>query len=119
MARLQKFCPTCGKPADEKNRTNLPAPLNISIINLQCGHSYTEKIAEKKDWEMVETFPIGGPQVKLFPIKGEGYEFAKNANFRALIGDEPGLGKTFQADVCLRLHSEELTPCLIMSASLL
>lgn len=68
---------------------------------------------------MVETFPIGGPVVKLFPYQGEGYEFAKNANFRALIGDEPGLGKTFQADVCLRLHGEELTPCLIVCKSAL
>lgn len=119
MARLQKECPVCLKPADEKSRTLLPAPLNINIINLKCGHSYTEKLQDKKEWELVETFPEYGPVYKLFGYQGEGYEFARTANFRVLIGDEPGLGKTAQADVCVRLHSDELLPCLLICKSAL
>lgn len=120
MARIQKHCPICNLPADEKSHTLLPAPLNLIVINLKCGHSYTEKIEELKDWEKIETYDtFGGAKYKLFPYQGEGYQFAKDSNFRTLIGDEPGLGKTFQAYACIRLHPELLTPALVVCKSAL
>lgn len=120
MARIQKTCPVCNKPADEHDHLILPSPINLLLINLKCGHSYTEKIEEKKDWEKVETYEMfGGKNYKLFPYQGEGYEFARESGFRTLIGDEPGLGKTAQAFTCIRLHPEELTPALIVCKSAL
>lgn len=114
MAKLQEKCPVCGKKAIEKSHTLLEA-FQVHIINLECGHSITRKIEKKKDWEEIETF--FGAKAKLYPYQGEGYEFARESGFRCLIGDEPGLGKTFQADACLRLHPETLLPALIICKS--
>lgn len=109
--KLTKLCPVCKKPADEVKRQLLP-DFHLAIIALQCGHSYSEKIEPKKNWEEIETY--FGKKVHLYPYQGEGYEFAREANFRCLIGDEPGLGKTFQGYTCLRLHPETLLPALIV-----
>lgn len=121
MARIQKQCPICNLPADEKSHTLLPAPINLRIVNLVCGHSYTEAIAAKKDWEKITTYPqfTSGKEHHLFPYQGLGYEFARESGFRCLIGDEPGLGKTYQALACIRLHPELLTPALIVCKSAL
>lgn len=121
MARIQKTCPVCNKPADEKSHTLLPDPINLRVVNLVCGHSYTEKIAQIQDWEKIETYPEfnSGKKFKLFPYQGAGYEFARQSGFRCLIGDEPGLGKTAQALVPIRLHPELLTPALIVCKSAL
>ena len=119
MARIQNKCPICNVYADEKDHTLLPSPINLRVVNLVCGHSYTEKIEPQKDWEKVETFENFGKKHKLFKYQGEGYEFARESGFRALIADEPGLGKTFQALVCIRLHPELLTPTLIVCKSAL
>lgn len=114
MAKLTKLCNTCHKPADEVSRKVL-ADFHLTIISLKCGHSYSEKILPKKNWEELETG--FGRKAKLYPYQGLGYEFARAANFRALIADEPGLGKTFQALACIKLHPDELLPCLFVVKS--
>jgi SNF2 family DNA or RNA helicase len=119
MPKLTKYCPVCNTPADEKSFTVIPPPINLKVINLKCGHSYTEKIEELKEWQKIETYEMYGKKIKLFPYQGLGYEFARESGFRALIADEPGLGKTFQAYSCLRLHPEILTPCLVVCKSAL
>jgi SNF2 family DNA or RNA helicase len=47
----------------------------------------------------------------------EGMQFLEDAGFRALLADEMGLGKTIQAVVPIKLHSELLTPALILCKS--
>lgn len=108
---LSKQCPICNKKADEVS-TNLLPELLLRIINLKCGHSYTEKLQAKKNWEELETH--FGKKARLYPYQGEGYEFLLSANFRAVLADEPGLGKTFQALAALILHQEQLCPALVV-----
>lgn len=111
MAKLQNKCETCGKLLIEKSVELLP-DFGIKMVTPECGHSYTLPIHEKAEWEDVETF--FGRKDKLFAYQGAGYEFVRDANFRALIGDAPGLGKTAQSLVTVRLHPDILTPCLVV-----
>jgi Superfamily II DNA/RNA helicases, SNF2 family len=111
MAKLERLCPTCGKKADEASHTILKE-FSMRIVSLKCGHSYTEKLLKQQPWE--EIVAQFGKQDKLYQYQGIGYEFCRAAGFRALIADEPGLGKTLQTLACLKLHSKELTPCLIV-----
>lgn len=116
MSKLQNQCPRCSKAAIERSRVDL-SDFGFITINLQCGHSYNVKIEEVQDWQKIETLDIY--KRKLFPYQGKGYEFCRKANFRALIADEPGLGKTFQSLACLKLHSTTLLPALIVVKSAL
>lgn len=111
MARIIKACPQCSKPAEEVSHSIL-SKLGLRLVSLKCGHSYTEKLLVKKNWEEVEA-QFGRPD-KPYPYQGLGYEFARDSGFRALIADEPGLGKTLQSLLCLKLHHEELCPALVI-----
>jgi len=116
MARIIKHCNTCGKKSEEVSHEILPI-FKCRIIKLSCGHVYTEKIEEKKNWESMEA--LFGPPHKLRKFQGEGYEFARNSGFRCLIADEPGVGKTLQPFACIKFHPEILTPALIVVKSAL
>lgn len=116
MPKLELTCPVCKKKADEKSHQILKE-LSLRIVNLQCGHSYTEKLLQRKNWEELEA-QYGAPD-HLYPYQGAGYEFARKSGFRALIADEPGLGKTIQTLACLKFHPDELLPCLIIVKSAL
>lgn len=50
----------------------------------------------------------------LFQFQREGVAFIEKANFRALVGDDPGLGKSVQAAYTVRTHRDILTPTLIV-----
>lgn len=116
MAKLQQFCPRCSALAVEKKREEYPF-FGYVKIDLQCGHSYDIVLEKKKDWESIET--LDKYKQKLFKYQGLGYEFCLAANFRALIADEPGLGKTRQSLACLKLHPEKLLPALLVVKSAL
>lgn len=90
MAKLTSFCPRCQNPAIEKSRTVLP-DFGFIVINLECKHSYNIDIEKSANWESIETLDVS--KQKLYHYQGLGYEFCRSANFRALIADEPGLGK--------------------------
>lgn len=110
MAKLLKICPKCNKKTEEISHSLIKA-FNTRLINLSCGHSYTEKLLTAKNWESFEA-QRGIPH-KLRPFQGRGYEFARESGFRCLIADEPGLGKTVQALASIYYHPE-LLPCLIV-----
>lgn len=110
MARILKLCPTCGKKAEEKSH-EVSKFMGTRIVTLTCGHSYTEKLLAKKNWE--EFHAQKGIPYTLRPFQGRGYEFARESGFRCLIADQPGLGKTIQALVSLYFHPE-LLPALIV-----
>ena len=46
--------------------------------------------------------PKSTPSPQLHPYQTRGVEFARSTGFRCLIADEPGLGKTAQALICLK-----------------
>jgi len=115
MAKLTNLCPTCSKPAIEKNRVDF-SDFGFITINLECKHSYNLDVAELQDWQKIET--LDANKHKLFHYQGLGYEFCRKANFRALIADEPGLGKTRQSLACLKLHPELLPALIIVKSAL-
>lgn len=90
MAKVLKICPKCNKKTEEISHSIIKT-FNSRLVNLSCGHSYTEKLLEAKNWESFAA-QRGIPH-KLRPFQGRGYEFARESGFRCLIADEPGLGK--------------------------
>jgi SWI/SNF-related matrix-associated actin-dependent regulator 1 of chromatin subfamily A len=59
-----------------------------------------DEIREKEDTD----FDTGDLLLPLFPFQSVGVEFIDKAGGRALIADQPGLGKTVQAIAYARLH---------------
>ena len=116
MAKLINHCPTCQKLAVERSRNDF-SDFGFITINLECKHSYNVDVVPLAEWEKIET--LDALKQKLFNYQGLGYEFCRRANFRALIADEPGLGKTRQSLACLKLHPTELLPALIVVKSAL
>lgn len=112
MAKLVSFCPTCGQQAKEDNHF-IDEFFNLRVSVLKCGHKIIEDIQAQKDWEMVKS----SQGYTAYPYQGEGYEFAVKSNFRCLIADEPGLGKTIQALLCIKLHIDDLKAILIVVKS--
>ncbi len=104
---LKKRCPTCDKVAIEKSSIDLGT---AKMITLECGHvMFGSSLAASS---AVITSTDGR---SLMPYQLAGVTFAEKANARCLIADEQGLGKTVQAGGLLKLHLEELTPCIIVT----
>lgn len=61
---------------------------------------------------------IPGLAKELFPFQNKGVAFIERRKGRAIIGDEPGLGKTAQALAYLQLHPELRPAFIICPASL-
>lgn len=99
-------CPTCGKIAVEKSCI---AFSTNKLISLECGHIVSESVLAGADYSSI----ISSDGRKLMPYQIEGVKFIEQANGRALIGDEQGLGKTVQALSFVKLHLNELGPVVI------
>lgn len=108
MAKLVQKCPVCGKQAKEISHS-IDDFLGMRFVSYACGHDDILPIEQKKVWEELISRKGHTP----YQYQGEGYEFVVNSNFRALIADEPGLGKTIQALITLKLHKDTLCPALI------
>lgn len=114
MPKLQTSnCSTCGQKAKEKSHS-IDDFLNLRFVELQCGHIVIEPISESREWELLTSHE----GYHLYPYQGEGYEFARKSNFRCLIGDEQGLGKTVQALACVKMHPELLPALMVVKSSL-
>jgi hypothetical protein len=108
IAPLTKNCPVCNATAVEVTRATFP---NGKIfLKLKCGH-LVEKgtIKEPKD-AFIEWESSSGK--KLYPYQIEGARFLESSNGRALIADEPGLGKTAQALSFVKHHADIALPAL-------
>lgn len=88
---------------------------------LTCGHVWIEtreftKAQQARDESaQIYDFSFGvDNQYHLMPFQKDGVKFTERANFRALIADDPGLGKTFQCLAPLKLHPKKLLPALIV-----
>lgn len=101
---IKKECPSCHKPFIEKSRTTL---FGNKMIVGECGHLIFEDIltSEEDSYEN----KLKTEDEKHLPFRQyqiEGVKFIEAANGRALVADEQGLGKTWQALGFVKLHSE-------------
>lgn len=55
------------------------------------------------------------PPPALFPYQEQGVDFAQGTNYRCLIADEPGLGKTAQALGCIARDPDSLLPAVVVA----
>ena len=109
---VQLRCPECGEVAEkvsEKISKSIITGEKIIVWLLKCGHK-VEHDKIKDPLAELNTWTSASGKV-IFPFQAEGIRFVGNANGRALIADEPGLGKTLQALGCLKFYPE-LGTCL-------
>lgn len=105
--RVDIKCPTCSVKAIEKSSILMNG---VKWTLLECSHlvkheQITAKESNYSTWESASG-------KRIFPFQVEGIKFLEQAGGRALIADEPGLGKTIQALGFGYFHKEEVTPIL-------
>ena len=104
---IKQLCTSCNKVAVEKSRITFGW---IKLVYLECGHTVSEETLKATDYDSI----ISSDGRKLMKYQIEGVQFLENSDARALLADEQGLGKTVQALALLKLHRDELTPCIIV-----
>lgn len=104
---IRKNCSVCGKVAVEKSRINFGTS---KLITLECGHVSTEEVLAGADYNSI----VSSDGRRLMKYQIDGVQFLENADARAILSDEQGLGKTVQALALLKLHRDKLTPCIIV-----
>lgn len=108
LSQIQrKLCEVCGKVAVEKSRVNFGSS---KLITLECGHVTSEEILVAADYASIKS----SDGRVLMPYQIEGVKFMENADARAILADEQGLGKTVQALALIKLHPEKLLPAVIV-----
>ena len=121
----KQYCHAAGK--DGKVCGKVMEILSTRIVasrklhQLKCGHiwvetrEFTKAQQERDEKEAIYDFHFGEhDEMQLMPFQKDGVKFLERANFRALLADDPGLGKTFQFLTPLRLHPKKLLPALIV-----
>lgn len=110
---IQKYCPTCYATAVVAAQMEMGGTI---WMKLECGHLVSKESLPDPLEGLESWTSTSGKQ--LFPFQIEGIKFVGNAQGRALIADEPGLGKTAQAFGCLKFFPE-IRPALWVSKSTL
>ena len=110
---LQNTCPICGKVAIEKSSLVLG---KTRWIKLECSHIVKHDQIKKSESYIGWTSESGK---QIFKFQEKGIEFLEAASGRALIADEPGLGKTIQALGFCFFHTDEVCPVLWVCKSTL
>jgi len=119
-AQLVERCSVCDKVADELYRFTLP---NGEILkSYKCGHTVVAQSFLVEESEPVEDIDakyriISKDNKSPFQYQIEGAKFIEKSGFRAMVMDEPGLGKTLQALLAVHLHKEKTLPALIICKS--
>lgn len=104
---IKQTCKECNKVAVEKSRINFGTS---KLITLECGHVTSEEVLQGADYSSI----ISSDGRKLMPYQITGVQFLEQSDARAILADEQGLGKTVQALALLKLHRDELLPCIIV-----
>lgn len=105
---LTKQCPTCGRVAIEQSTLTLP---NGAVwVRLECGHLVKKEELDKSGFSFESWVSTSGK--RLYPYQLEGANFIVSANGRALIADQPALGKTVQAISFLKGYESIALPAL-------
>lgn len=129
VTQLSEKCPTCGKVAKQKSSQELLTKYGTSyLITLECNHIILTKSVKANDyahfywnlnpslpncfhqWNINECTSCGA--YRAFPFQVEGAHLVEKNNFRFLIEDEQGLGKTIQHLMVLAKNSDKLFPFL-------
>ena len=103
---IKKNCSVCNRVAVEKSRISFGTS---KLITLECGHVTSEEVLTSTN--DITTILNG---CKLMPYQVAGVEFLQNADARAILSDEQGLGKTIQALALIKLHQTKLLPAIIV-----
>lgn len=106
---IKQTCKECGKVAVEKSRISFG---NSKLITLECGHVTSEEVLST---EADIAHVLKG--CTLMDYQVDGVRFLENANARAVLADEQGLGKTIEILALIKLHQKELTPAVIVVPS--
>ena len=109
MAKLTYTCPICHKVTFETKRTKLET---LEVIAYNCGHSQIVKLSSKA---ALQAFKDGR---KLYPFQAKSVDFISEANGRALIAHEMGLGKTLCAIGWLSSTPQALPALIICKSNL-
>jgi SNF2 family DNA or RNA helicase len=106
---IRQECKTCKKIAVEASRTRLG---KTTIIKLACGHLVTSQshVLDDKEYDAI-TFSDG---CKPRHYQIEAMKFAAEANFRCIIADEQGLGKTIESLCLFLLHYDIVIPAVVV-----
>ena len=104
---IKKNCTICNKVAVEKSRISFGTS---KLITLECGHVTTEEVLIGADYNSIKS--SDGRSLMQYQIAG--VQFLEQADARAILSDEQGLGKTVQALALLKLHKEKLLPAIIV-----
>mgnify|MGYP001594523039 CR=1 FL=1 len=106
---IKQTCKECGKIAVEKGRISFGTS---KLITLECGHVTTNEVMETSaDIAHI----LNG--CTLMDYQVEGVKFLEQANGRAILADEQGLGKTIEVLAFIKLHQKELLPAVIVVPS--
>lgn len=101
-------CPVCHEDAIETSRFELGTS---KVISLKCGHILNEEPLKEADYSSIKS--TDGRF--LMPFQVNGVKFLENANGRALIADEQGLGKTVQVAAFCSLHGKTIYPAVVVT----
>lgn len=107
---IRQTCKVCGKIAVEQKRINFGSS---KLIKLECGHMVTEEVIMSADYSSIKS--TDGRS--LMPYQIDGVKFLEQADAKAVLADEQGLGKTVMALALLKLHGEKLLPAIIVCPS--
>lgn len=139
VSRLQEKCPDCGKVAKEKfSIETLDKDGNqVKLITLECFHIIKKVIPKatpfelmvsndwkpevkscKHEWDKNHCNKCGEFKLFKFQVKGaRDAEIALAIQKGFGIFDDMGLGKTVQALALIKYHTNEYTPCMIVTKS--
>jgi len=105
--RVNKLCPTCSKQAEEQSSIIMSG---VRWTKLKCGHLVKAESIKSSGFDLDNYVTESGKRP--YPYQIEGIRFLETSGGRALIADEPGLGKTLQALLFCFAHKEVTTPVL-------
>lgn len=111
---IQNTCPKCFKVAIVKSQAKFGDTL---WYILECGHLVSKDTIVDVSSQIANWTNVSGSKT-IYPYQVEGIKFIASANGRALIADEPALGKTIQALGALKFY-KEMRPALWVCKSTL
>lgn len=113
MPVIKLKCPQCGKQTEAIAGSELQIGDEI-LVQYTCGHTFAAFAAETI---VDHTFTSLDGTKKAYEYQEAGVKFLEACNYRGLIADGMGLGKTIQAALAVKNNPEKLLPCLIIVQS--
>jgi len=112
MAYVKQYCEVCGKVAQTRTEVLVQA-VNKKMLHLECGHILWTEVAPPTVSEIVAAIKSNKGK-SAFEFQCKGVQFIEESQFKCLVADQMGLGKTIQALISYRLNSNKLGNLLIV-----